>query len=75
MLAIRNLTAKSMRSFLKLWSWVLLFLLGLLTTVTGCVKDSATIMYGVIPAYGIQPMYGVQVGKYLLPDTTLEKSE
>jgi hypothetical protein len=73
--AIRNLTAKSMRSFLKLWSWVLLFLLGLLTTVTGCVKDSTTVMYGIIPAYGIQPMYGVQVGKFLLPDITLEKNK
>ncbi len=56
--------------FLKVWSWVLLTLFGVLTTLTGCRlsnNDDLRVMYGAIPAYGvIQPMYGVQVAKYLV---------
>jgi hypothetical protein len=47
---IKKVSTKSTRNILKAWSWVLLILLGLLSTFTGCETPIGGIeMYGVYP--------------------------
>jgi hypothetical protein len=76
---IRFFAHSTNRGILRLWSWLLLAALGLLTTLTGCWKDVPVPLYGApVPAYGVQiaqPMYGVPAAAKLLainPDQTNE---
>jgi hypothetical protein len=68
---VKKLARRSSCLVLKWWSGFLLFLLAILTSLTGCWWDPP-VMYGPAVMYGpvIQPLYGVPVGKFVMPDQT-----
>jgi hypothetical protein len=69
---IKKLAAKSNRSMLKLWSFLLMLLLGALGILSGCnVFNPFVVEYGGNPV----PEYGVQVSKYIVDQTQNQNAE
>jgi uncharacterized membrane protein len=58
---IKKIASKTNRSVLKLWSLLLVFVLGVLGVLSGCDTSSDPLLV----EYGVYAMYGVQTTKYI----------